>query len=64
MSALVGQPFVEQHALNRQVWERFVNDPALAEVIEKVETDREGNLIMSPPPGMPHRLRQDHINQC
>lgn len=63
MSAVISRPFVEQHALNRQVWERLVNDPTLAEAIEKVESDRDGNLIMSPPPGMPHRLRQDHINQ-
>ena len=55
MSALASRPFVEQHALNRQVWERLVNDPALAETIEKVETDRDGNLIMSAPPGIPHR---------
>lgn len=63
MSAVISRSFVEQHAHNRQAWERLVNDPALAGVIEKVETDRDGNLIMSPPPGMPHRLRQDHINQ-
>lgn len=63
MSAAISRPFVEQHAHNRRVWERLVNDPALAEAIEKVETDRDGNLIMSPPPGMPHCLRQDHINQ-
>jgi hypothetical protein len=29
MSAVVSRPFVEQHALNRPVWERLVNDPAL-----------------------------------
>lgn len=63
MSAVISRPFGEQHTRNRQAWERLVNDPALAEVMEKVETDQDGNLIMSPPPGMPHRLLQDRINQ-
>ena len=62
MSAVISRPFVEQRTRNRQVWERLVNDPALAEVMEKAETDRDGNLIVSPPPGMPHRLRQGRIN--
>jgi Uma2 family endonuclease len=52
----------EQHALNRQVWERIVDDPRWEDTLEKVETDRDGNLIMSPPPRTSHRLRQDHIN--
>lgn len=61
MSAVIGRTFAEQHALNRQVWEQLVNDPALAEAIEKVETDRDGNLIMSPPPKKPHPRRANRI---
>jgi hypothetical protein len=49
----VPRSFAEQHALNRRAWERLVNDPALQEILEKVETDRDGNPIMSPPPVAP-----------
>jgi Uma2 family endonuclease len=55
--------FAEQHALNRQVWDGLVDDPSLNDVLERIETDRDGNLIMGPPPRTPHRIRQDHINQ-
>src|SRR5690348_3624010 len=41
--------FAEQHAFNREVLERLWQDPALREAVEKIETDRDGNLIMSPP---------------
>src|SRR4051812_24822171 len=59
----VQRTFAEQHAFNRHVWERLVDDPRWNDVLEKMETDRDGNLIMSPPPRTPHRIRQDHINQ-
>ena len=55
--------FAEQHAFNCQVWERIVDNPRWEDTLEKIETDRDGNLIMSPPPAPPHRLRQDRINQ-
>jgi Uma2 family endonuclease len=53
--------FAEQHAFNRQVWERLVIDPSLGDALEKVETDRDGNLIMSPPPTDSHIVRQNLI---
>ena len=53
--------FAEQHALNRQVWDRLADDPSLNDALERIETDRDGNLIMSPPPRMPHRIRQDRM---
>jgi Uma2 family endonuclease len=59
----IPRPFAAQHAFNRQVWARLVNDPTLSDVLEKLETDRDGNLLMSPPPKKPHLLRQDRINQ-
>ncbi|HEY0791590.1 MAG TPA: Uma2 family endonuclease [Chthoniobacterales bacterium] len=61
MSAVTSRLFVEQHAFNRRVWEQLVNDSALAETIEKVETDREGNLVVSPPPRKPHPRRANRI---
>ncbi|MBV9491280.1 MAG: Uma2 family endonuclease [Verrucomicrobia bacterium] len=61
MPTVASRPFEEQHAFNRQVWEHLVNDPAFAETIEKVETDRDGNLIMSPPPKRPRSRRANRI---
>ncbi len=64
MSApLLQRTVAEQHAFNGQVWDRLVDDPALDDVLERVETDRDGNVIMSPPPSLPQRVRQDRINQ-
>jgi Uma2 family endonuclease len=57
----IERSFAEQHAFNRQVWERLVNDPSLNDVLEKVETDRDGNLIMGPPPTDSHIVRQNLI---
>ncbi|MBV8901001.1 MAG: Uma2 family endonuclease [Verrucomicrobia bacterium] len=56
------RPFAEQHALNRRVWEGLAGDPKWNDVLEKVETDRDGNLIMSPPPRTRHRVRQQRIS--
>ena len=62
MSARIAlRPAAEQHDFNRRVWERLVNDPTLKDTIERIETDGDGNLIMSPPPEIPHRLRQNRI---
>ena len=58
----IPRPFAEQHAFNREVWDRLVDDPKWNDVLEKIETDRDGNLIMSPPPRTRHRVRQDRIN--
>jgi Uma2 family endonuclease len=57
----VSRSFAEQHALNRQAWERLVNDPTLRGILEKIETDRDGNPIMSPPPKRPHARRANRI---
>jgi Uma2 family endonuclease len=59
----VQRSFAEQHALNRQVWERLVDDPTLNDVLEKIETDRDGDLLMSPPPKKPHARRANRIAQ-
>lgn len=57
----VPRTFAEQHALNRRAWERLVNDPTLHQVLEKIETDRDGNRIMSLPPKRPHARRANRI---
>ena len=60
----IPRSFAEQDALNRQVWARLVNDPTLNDALEKIETDRDGNLIMSPPPTDPHIVRQNLIGKA
>ena len=46
----VHRPFAEQHALNRQAVARLWANPRHAGALEIIETDRDGNPIMSPPP--------------
>ena len=45
------------------MWERLVNDPTMSESVDTIESDRDGHLIMSPPPRPFHRIREDRINQ-
>lgn len=35
--------------LNRRRWEELVNDPELARIPGRVETNRHGQILMSPP---------------
>lgn len=51
----------EQAAFNEQRWREVLSDPALAELPDRVETDRDGNLVMSPPPAPLHGNRQTEI---
>lgn len=51
----------EQHALNRVAYARMLEDPKLAELNGRVESDPEGNLIVSPPPSRRHSHRQSRI---
>jgi Uma2 family endonuclease len=44
-------------------WQELVDDPALARWPGKIETDRFGRIIMSPPPGLPHSFNQSKILQ-
>jgi Uma2 family endonuclease len=43
-----------QLAFNRQRWEELCADPELAQTVGRVETDAQGAILMSPPPGAPH----------
>ena len=44
-------------------WQELVDDPELARWPGKIETDRFGRIIMSPPPGLPHSFNQSKILQ-
>jgi Uma2 family endonuclease len=59
--ATIRRPFAEQHALNREAVARLWADPRLSEALENVETDRDGNPIMSPPPDLDHDIRKNRI---
>src|SRR5438045_2433327 len=43
-----------QTAFNLRRWNQLLADPTLAKIEGRVETDRHGNIIMSPPPAANH----------
>lgn len=51
----------DQTEFNLRIWERLLADPDLAKVDGRIETDRHGHIIMTPPPGPPHGSRQFNI---
>ncbi len=68
MSTVLESPEIElsetdRHAFNLAVWKRLVNDPALAALPYRVETDRFGQMLMSPPPAPSHGNRQVEIGR-
>jgi Uma2 family endonuclease len=50
-----------QTAFNLARWVKILDDPRLAKLPERIETDRHGHILMTPPPAFRHSLRQDHI---
>lgn len=54
-------PREEQQGFNLQVWQRMLEDPQLAKIEGRLETDRHGHILMSPPPGYHHASRQFEI---
>lgn len=51
----------DQTDFNLTCWEGILADPELASLNHRIETDRHGNIIMSPPPGNPHSFKQSEI---
>jgi Uma2 family endonuclease len=51
----------EQHAFNERRWAEITADSVIDGSISKIETDREGNVIMSPSAGKDHGDRQAEI---
>lgn len=54
-------PREDQTAFNLAAWERITVDPALAKIEGRIESDRHGHIIMSPPAGYDHSGRQFEI---
>lgn len=47
----------DQAAFNLERWEELVADPSYSSLEQRIETDRHGNIIMSPPPSFSHGRR-------
>lgn len=52
----------DQTEFNLRRWEEILDDPTLAKLEQRIETDRHGQIIMSPPPGSPHSDSQSDIH--
>ena len=50
-----------QTAFNLARWAEICTDPRLANLPDRIETDRHGHILMTPPPGFPHSDRQGQI---
>jgi len=50
-----------QVVFNLSRWTEILADPVLARLPNRIETDRHGHILMSPPPVFRHSRRQGHI---
>src|ERR1700731_3948768 len=50
-----------QTRFNLARWTEILADPRLAKLPNRIETDRHGHIIMSPPPAFTHADRQGQI---
>jgi Uma2 family endonuclease len=50
-----------QTAFNLARWHEVLADPSLAKLPHRIETDRHGHIVMSPPPAFSHSQRQGKI---
>jgi Uma2 family endonuclease len=41
-------------------WEEIIHDPNLRDLPYKIETNEYGQIVMSPPPALPHGFRQSN----
>jgi Uma2 family endonuclease len=53
----------EQTAFNLRRWSELLSDPELAKIEGRIETDRYGHIIMSPPPAPSHGSYQSEISR-
>jgi Uma2 family endonuclease len=52
---------VSQTKFNLKRWAEILTDPTLVKLPNRIETDRHGHILMSPPPAFRHSRRQGHI---
>ena len=54
-------PQREQTAFNLRRWTELLRDPEVRKIEGRIETDRYGHVLMSPPPGSTHGRYQTRI---
>ena len=65
MPIMIELPSLEtQHPLNQRRWAELLSDTSLATIPGRVETDRYGHIIMSPPAHPDHGGKQSEIAIC
>jgi Uma2 family endonuclease len=57
------KPLSEQNDFNLRRWSEILADRELAKLPHRIETDRHGRIIMSPPPAPSHGSRQVEISR-
>jgi Uma2 family endonuclease len=50
-----------QHTFNLKRWREVCADPVLARLEFRIETDRYGHILMTPPPGFDHSSHQSDV---
>lgn len=55
------QPSETQVAFNVKRWSEILQDPELARLPHRIETDRHGHIIMTPPPAPFHGQKQHRV---
>jgi len=55
--------YANQTEFNLRRWEEVLADPSLVGIKHRIETDRHGHIIMTPPPGRPHGAKQSKIDR-
>ena len=55
------QPSAQQTAFNLKRWAELLADPELTRLAHRIETDRRGHIVMSPPPTPKHGNFQSEI---
>ena len=62
MPLTIELPSIEgQLAFNLRRWHEVLADSSLAKLPHRIETDRHGHIVMSPPPAFSHSQRQGKI---
>jgi Uma2 family endonuclease len=55
------EPSAQQTAFNLKRWAQLLADPELARLPHRIETDRHGHILMSPPPAPKHGNLQSEV---
>src|SRR5215471_13125160 len=55
------RPSAQQTAFNLKLWAELLADPELARLPHRIESDRHGHILMSPPPAPQHGDRESEI---